>query len=56
MSVEFYEEELSKTSPLGFGTEFVEMFEFMGTYGYDGGDSACKRKEEVRPMTHIGLL
>lgn len=52
VSVDFYEEELSKTFPRGFGTEIGEMFEFMGTYGYNGGDPACKRKEEVRPMTH----
>jgi hypothetical protein len=48
VSVEFWEEEMSKTFPRGFGTEIAEMFEFMGTYGYDGGDPACKRKEEVR--------
>lgn len=52
VSVEFYEEELSKTFPQGFGTEIGEMFEFMGTYGYDGGDPVYKRKEEVRSMTH----
>jgi len=49
-SVEFWEEELSKSMPKGFGTEIAEMFEFMGIYGYDGGDPTCKRKEEVRPM------
>ncbi len=52
VSVEFYEEELSKTFPQGFGTEIGEMFEFMGAYGYNGGDPACKRKKEVKPMTH----
>lgn len=51
VSVECYEEELSRTFPPGFGTEIGEMFEFMGRYGYDGGDAACKRKEEVRLMT-----
>lgn len=52
VSVGYYEEELSKTFPQGFGTEIAEMCEFMGMYGYDGGDPACKRKEEVRLMTH----
>lgn len=52
VSVELYEGELSKTFPPGFGTEIGEMYEFMGTYGYNGGDPACKRKEEVRSMTH----
>lgn len=51
-SVDFFEEELSKTFPQGFGTEIGEMYEFMGRYGYNGGDPACKRKEEVRLMTH----
>ena len=46
-SVEFFEQELSKSFPRGFGTEIGEMFEFMGRYGYDGGDPSCKRKEEV---------
>ena len=50
VSVQFYEEELSRAFPQGFGTEVGEMFEFMGIYGYNGGDPACKRKEEVRPM------
>ena len=49
VSVAIYEEELSKTYPQGFGTEIGDMFEFMGIYGYNGGDPACKRKEEVRP-------
>ena len=51
-SVEFFEEKLSKSFPQGFGTEIGEMFEFMGRFGYNGGDPACKRKEEVRLMTH----
>ena len=50
--MEFYGEGPSKTFPQGFGTKIGEMFEFMGAYGCDGGDPACKRKEEVRPMTH----
>ena len=52
VGVDFYEEELSKTFPRGFGTEIGEMFEFMGIYGYDGGDPACTRKEEVGTTTH----
>lgn len=55
VSVEFFEEELSKTFPPGFGTEIGEMFEFMGEYGYNGGDPACKRKEEVRTL-ELGRL
>lgn len=51
VSVEFYEGEMSKTFPKGFGTEIGEMCEFMGKYGYDGGDPTCKRKEEVRSAT-----
>ncbi|KAF1353120.1 hypothetical protein BDV97DRAFT_395986 [Delphinella strobiligena] len=47
VSVEFSEKELSRTFPQGFGTEIAEMFEFSGIYGYDGGDSSCKRKEEL---------
>lgn len=50
VSVEFYEKELCKSFPEGFGTEIGEMFEFSGIYGYDGGDPSCKRKEEVRSM------
>lgn len=50
VSVEFYEKELSKSFPEGFGTEIGEMFEFSGLYGYDSGDPSCKRKEKVRPM------
>ena len=47
VDVLFYEEQLAKRFPNGFGTEIGEMFEFMGTYGYNGGDPACKRKEEA---------
>ncbi|KAI9648877.1 hypothetical protein NHQ30_003518 [Ciborinia camelliae] len=47
VSVQFWEEEMSKWAPQGFGTEIAEMFEFMGTYGYDGGDTTCKRWWEV---------
>lgn len=47
VSVEWSEQELGKLYPQGFGTEIAEMFEFAGMYGYDGGDPACKRKEEV---------
>ncbi|CAD6579527.1 MAG: hypothetical protein ASARMPRED_009172 [Alectoria sarmentosa] len=47
VSVEFYGEGPSKTFPQGFGTKIGEMFEFMGAYGCDGGDPACKRKEEL---------
>ncbi|CAD6581623.1 MAG: hypothetical protein ASARMPREDX12_000613 [Alectoria sarmentosa] len=46
VSVEFYGEGPSKTFPQGFGTKIGEMFEFMGAYGCDGGDPACKRMEE----------
>ena len=49
VSVSSFEEEMSRTHPQGFGTEIGEMFEYMGIYGYNGGDPACKRKEEVRP-------
>ena len=49
VSVEAFELELSKTFPPGFGTELGEMYEFMGIFGYNGGDPACKRKEQVRP-------
>ena len=51
VSVDFYEEELSKAFPRGFGTEIGEMCEFMGIYGYNGGDPACRRKGEVKLMT-----
>ncbi|KAM3080324.1 hypothetical protein ACMFMG_005285 [Clarireedia jacksonii] len=47
VSVDFWEEEMSKWAPQGFGTELAEMFEFMGKYGYDGGDLECKRWWEV---------
>ena len=54
-SVESFEEKLSGSFPQGFGTEIGEMFEFMGRFGYDGGDPACKRKEEVRLVDPIAL-
>ncbi|PQE31142.1 hypothetical protein CJF32_00008506 [Rutstroemia sp. NJR-2017a WRK4] len=47
VTVEFWEEEMAKWAPQGFGTEIAEMFEFMGKYGYDGGDPECKRWWEL---------
>jgi len=45
--VEDWEKEISRTFPHGLGTEIAEMFEFVGLYGYDGGDMACKRKDQL---------
>ncbi|KAK4553122.1 hypothetical protein LTR86_009849 [Recurvomyces mirabilis] len=41
------EDILSKQYPKGFGFELGEMYEFMGEYGYSGGDPACKRRGEL---------
>ncbi|KAK4506862.1 hypothetical protein PRZ48_000595 [Zasmidium cellare] len=44
VSIEWYEKELQAQGyPEGFGTEIAEM----DKYGYDGGDPACKRKEDL---------
>ncbi|KAL8747111.1 MAG: hypothetical protein Q9190_000974 [Brigantiaea leucoxantha] len=47
IGVEDLEAELSKTFPQGFGTELGEMYEFMGTYGYSGGEPACRTRREL---------
>lgn len=43
VSVESYD----KAIPGGFGREVAEMFEYMGEFGYDGGDPEQVKKEDV---------